>query len=207
MSQINLNDLFAKLRSKTFSDPSHGDLFYNFYMYQYPASAEYELREKLLELKDKLIRPADFIDTLALNVFDEFCDYLKGIEFGDEDPSLLDYLLRTDNEAPDEVHETLNQLADGDEFIQYLDARIQEHIEKQDAVHKRPYIFLYGIGQMYPYLRANTLLTKYEPLNRSNAYKIILFYPGTKDDTRFRLFGLLNDDHTYRAHLLINDED
>lgn len=49
MSQINFNDLFAKLRSETFSDPSYGDLFYNFYIYQYPASAEYELREKLME--------------------------------------------------------------------------------------------------------------------------------------------------------------
>lgn len=212
MSTMSLNDLYAKLRSKAFSDPSNGDLFYNFFMFQYPAAEEYKWRRDILDVRDKLEKPADYLDTLVLNIFDEFCDYLDKKPFGTKNPSMLKYLLDKEGKggpAIEQVQKSLTKHAESDEFIQYLHSRIEGHITKQDDVHQRPYVFIYGMGQMFPYLRANTLLTKYERLNKSSAYKVILFYPGktTNDGTRFRLFDLLDDDHNYRAHPLINDED
>ena len=75
---------------------------------------------------------------------------------------------------------------------------------KDDDGKVRPYVFLYGFGTIYPYLRANEFLSLYEPLNKASRYKIILFYPGAFRDGRFSLFGKLSDNHAYRAHVLVN---
>lgn len=64
---------------------------------------------------------------------------------------------------------------------------------------------MYGIGSMYPYLRVNEFLALYEDYNETDKYKIIVFYPGHRDQNSFRLFDTLPDNHTYRATLLINE--
>jgi hypothetical protein len=79
-----------------------------------------------------------------------------------------------------------------------------EHISQDDS-YRRPFVFLYGIGSMYPYLRVNEFLASYENYNQTDNYKIIVFYPGRQEDNSFRLFGTLSDNHTYRATLLINE--
>ncbi|WP_239446383.1 BREX protein BrxB domain-containing protein [Parabacteroides sp. An277] len=57
------------------------------------------------------------------------------------------------------------------------------------------------IGSIYPYLRTNHLLANYEQYNKSNRYKIIVFYPGEKEGNIFRLFNRVDDQHIYRATL------
>ena len=79
-----------------------------------------------------------------------------------------------------------------------------EHVSKVDE-YIRPYVFLYGLGNIYPYLRTSNLLNRYEKYNRSERYKIILFYPGDQDGATFKLFGDLEDNHTYRAIVLMNE--
>lgn len=210
MNDFAIKNLYSKLRDKAFSAPTHGDLFYNFYIFQYPACDEYKIRKQILEITNQLAKPADYLDTLVLNIFDEFCQFLDNTSFG-PNPSYLQYLLSKEDKgeaAIKQVQKSLTERANSDDFIQYLHRRISQYIDQQAEDSKRPYIFIYGLGQMFPYLRTNVLLTKYEPLNKSNAYKIIAFYPGTSTDdgTKFKLFGLLNDEHTYRARLLSVEE-
>ena len=81
-----------------------------------------------------------------------------------------------------------------------------EHISQKDD-YRRPFVFLYGIGSMYPYLRVNELLALYEDYNDTSKYKIIVFYPGKRDNNTFRLFQTLQDNNTYRATLLLNDNE
>jgi hypothetical protein len=58
------------------------------------------------------------------------------------------------------------------------------------------------MGAMFPYLRTNEFLTAYEAVNDANLYKVIVLYPGTVQDGRFSLFGVLDDPHAYRAQML-----
>lgn len=102
------------------------------------------------------------------------------------------------------VTRTLTNKANSPQFYEYLHNRIMEHISIEDD-KLRPYVFLYGIGSMYPYMRTSSLLASYEQYNKSNKYKIIVFYPGEKEGNTFRLFNRIDDEHTYRAILLIND--
>lgn len=136
-----------------------------------------------------------------LDLFTVFCDYLRKEKFGDT--SLLEDTLEGDKVHPDLVTEELTAEANSDSFVSYVRDRILEHMEQNDGL-KKPYVFIHGIGKMFPYLRTNVFLTRYEKYNDPSSYRIILFYPGHQDGNSFSLFDTLEDAHTYRAILLIN---
>ena len=201
---MTIDELYEKLSSRQFQDTQNGDLFYNFFVYQYPADKEYEIRQQIKEFKEQLIRPINYVDVLTMNLFEEFCNFLDSQSFGKLHPSYLKYLIEKDGSNPKSVTKTLTNKANSDAFYEYVHNKIIQHISiKDDKI--RPYIFLYGIGSMYPYLRTNVFLTNYEKYNQSSNYKLIVFYPGKVDKNTYHLFGMLNDEHTYRATLLIND--
>ena len=52
---MTVDQLFAKLCSKEFQDVQNGDLFYNFFVFPYPANEEYAMRAQIDDFKKKLI--------------------------------------------------------------------------------------------------------------------------------------------------------
>ena len=204
MTPMTVEQLYDKLCSKTFQDTESGDFFYNFYLYLYPCDKEYLMREQIASIKESIKRPRNNVDVLTLDVFEEFCRFMEGQAFG-KYPSLLGYTLDKDKEMPEKITEVLHNLANSDQFMQYIHAKIMEHVNKIDDGFIRPYVFLYGIGNIYPYLRTSNFLNRYEKYNRSSRYKIILFYPGDAEGNTFNLFGSLDDHHTYRAIVLMNE--
>lgn len=204
MKPMTVEQLYDKLCSKAFQDTENGDLFYNFFLYLYPSEKEYLMREQIASIKESIKRPRNNVDVLTLDIFEEFCKFMDSQSFG-KWPSYLEYMLEKDKKMPDNVTTALFQKANSDQFMEYIHNRIMEHVSKIGDGLIRPYVFLYGLGNIYPYLRTSNLLNRYEKYNRSGKYKIILFYPGDADGNSFKLFGTLGDNHTYRAILLIND--
>lgn len=203
---MTIRELDHKLNSPGFQDPENGDLFYNYFIYQYPADKEYEIRKQIQDFKADLSRPNNYIEVLTLDMFKEFCDYLNKTSFL-KNPSLLNYLLKKEKDKPeraDNVQSTLSRYAHSRDFLAFIHQRILDHKAKKDGM-KRPFIFLHGIGSMYPYLRVNELLAAYEDFNQTNEYKLIVFYPGNREDNTYKLFHRLHDSNTYRATLLINE--
>lgn len=203
MKPMTVEQLYEKLCSKKFQDTQSGDLFYNFFVYLYPADKEFEMREQIEDIKENIKRPVNNVDVLTLDIFEEFCRFMDGQSFG-KHPSYLNYMLEKDESRPDDVTKALLLKANSDDFMLYIHNRIMEHVSKVDE-YIRPYVFLYGLGNIYPYLRTSNLLNRYEKYNRSERYKIILFYPGDQDGATFKLFGDLEDNHTYRAIVLMNE--
>ena len=203
MKPMTVEQLYEKLCSKKFQDTQSGDLFYNFFVYLYPADKELVLREQIEDIKENIKRPVNNVDVLTLDIFEEFCRFMDGQSFG-KHPSYLNYMLEKDESRPDDVTKALLLKANSDDFMLYIHNRIMEHVSKVDE-YIRPYVFLYGLGNIYPYLRTSNLLNRYERYNRSERYKIILFYPGDQDGATFKLFGDLEDNHTYRAIVLMNE--
>lgn len=201
MNRMSIEELYDYLCSPQFLDEKSGNIFYNYYIYQYPASDEYMIRDQIQEFKKKLERPTSYVNALELDLFQVFCDYLRNEKFGDT--SLLDDTFEGDKTHPDMVTEELTSEANSDNFIHYVSDRILEHMEKNDGL-KKPYVFIHGIGKIFPYLRTNVFLTRYEKYNDPSNYRIILFYPGHQEGNSFSLFDTLEDAHTYRAILLIN---
>lgn len=203
---MTIKELDDKLNSPGFQDTENGDLFYNFFIYQYPPEQEYDIRKQILEFKANLIRPTNYVDVLTLNLFEEFCAFLDQKKFL-RHPSMLKYLSEKEANNPstsDNIQQTLIRNAHSPEFVQFIHQRILNHISIEDR-YRRPYVFLHGIGSMYPYLRVNEFLSLYEDYNETGKYKIIVFYPGYRENNSFRLFDELPDNHTYRATLLINE--
>ena len=203
MKPMTVEQLYEKLCSKKFQDTQSGDLFYNFFVYLYPADKEFEMRQQIEDIKENIKRPVNNVDVLTLDIFEEFCRFMDGQSFG-KHPSYLNYMLEKDESRPDDVTKALLLKANSDDFMLYIHNRIMEHVSKVDE-YIRPYVFLYGLGNIYPYLRTSNLLNRYERYNRSERYKIILFYPGDQDGATFKLFGDLEDNHTYRAIVLMNE--
>ncbi len=202
---MRLDKLFKRLSDPDFQDPSKSDMYYNYYVYPYAPAEEKELEAELENFKNVLVRPNNYIDVLSLDIFEEFCNYLDSQPFGKLNPSYLKYLLKKDETMPAAVENSLRTNADKKEFYEYLNARILSHISKAGDDLKRPYVFIYGIGRIYPYLRTSVLLTSYEQYNDVSKYKILFFYPGSPRGNSYSLFNLLDDSNFYRATKIIED--
>lgn len=200
MKSMTIPELYDYLRSPQFMEKD-GNIFYNYYIYQYPAKDEYMMRHQIQEFKEKLERPTTFVDALVLDLFEVFCDYLRNEKFGDT--SLLEDTFEGDKTHPDMVTQELTAEANSDNFIRFVHDKIEEHINS-NSDYETPYVFVHGVGKIFPYLRTNVFLTRYEKYNDTSKYKIILFYPGHQEGNSFSLFDSLEDSHTYRATLLVN---
>ena len=205
MKTMTVEQLYDKLCSKAFQDPRNGDLHYNYFMFQYDAAKEYDMLRQIDDIREKIRRPNNNVDVLLLNLFDEFTAYLDSRCFGRKWNSYKDYLIHKEQTMKAEVQNSLRDLANSADFIDYLHERIMTHVAKVDDGLIRPYVFVYGVGNMFPYLRVNNLLVRYEAQNKSSKYKLIIFYPGEQYGNTYKLFGKLEDDHTYRASLLLNE--
>jgi len=201
--KMTIDELYQKMEDKSFQDTSTGTMFYNVYIFQYPAEEEYHIYSQIESFKSRLRRPSNNLDILTLDIFKEFCQYLDEKPFG-KHPSMLAYLLHKENKSSESVNETLIRNACDEKFFEWMDTRIKNHLNTENELAKS-FVFLYGFGQIFPYLRTNTFLSNFERYNHGEDYKIIVFYPGNVQDNSFSLFGVLKDDHTYRSIKLINE--
>lgn len=200
---MTIEELYNKLEDKFFQDTDTGSIFYNVYIFQYKPEDEYEIRDQIQSLKTRLKRPNNNLDILAINLFEEFCDFLDHKSFGNN-PSMLNYLLAKEEQGIS-VTNVLIQNASNEDFFKAVHDKIERHIENDNQL-KKSFVFLYGIGQIYPYLRANTFLSNFERYNKGEKYKLIVFYPGRSVENSFSLFNRLKDDNTYRSIQLIEPE-
>jgi hypothetical protein len=63
-------------------------------------------------------------------------------------------------------------------------------------------VFLTGIGQVFPFIRAHTVLNNIQTLVSKTP--LIAFFPGDYDGVRLKLFGRMQDQNHYRAINLDN---
>ena len=128
---MTIPELYEYLCSPQFQDEKSGNIFYNYYIYQYPASKEYEMRRQIQEFREKLERPTNFIDALVLDLFKVFCEYLSNEKFGDT--SLLEDTFEEDKTQPDMVTNELTTEANSDNFISFVSKKIDEHITSKNG--------------------------------------------------------------------------
>lgn len=117
MTNMTIEQLYDYLNSPDFQK-ADGNIFYNYYIYQYPASKEYLMRQQIVDFKEKLERPTTYINAMILDLFQVFCDYLSEEKFGDR--SLLEDTLEEDRLHPDMVTTELTTEANSDNFIHYV---------------------------------------------------------------------------------------
>jgi len=192
-------ELYDQLCDKDFQDHYTGNLFFPAYMYMYDAEKEHEIDKEILNIKDKLYRPSNYLDIMVLDIFEEFKNYLKKEKFGKD--SKFDFYLQHESEKPNQVADALKKDAYDNRFLTYLDNKIQTHLSNADEFEVA-YVFLKGFGNSYPYIRASRFMNNFEKYIKG--FKLIMFYPGEAKNY-YSLFGLLKDENLYRAIKLINE--
>jgi len=58
-------------------------------------------------------------------------------------------------------------------------------------------VFLYSIGEVYPYIRSHTILNNLQ--SHITDKPLVMFFPGVYTGTQLSLFGMIKDDNYYRA--------
>lgn len=184
------------MADKGFQEPRTGNLFFPAYVYTYDPENEYEIRKQIALLAEKLKRPNNYLDCLIINIYHELISYLKETIFAGS--SLFDQLLEQEKIDPDGALAWVRDEIKAEDFIGYLKNKINAHFHT--PTDKRVYLIIHGFGSIFPYLRASELLKRSESLVKD--FKLILFYPGNYEDSKYSLFGILNDDNMYRANHL-----
>jgi hypothetical protein len=192
-----LDDVFHRLADPDFQDLGAGLMSFPAYVYVYPPEREYEFRESVSELPERLRRPNVGQEPLLVNVYDELLAFLEEETLGGR--PLLDHILEREEGDPGMVARQVKQQAKSDAFIQRLAEDFESHVS-EEGQRDRSYILIHGWGSIHPYLRSSQFLDRME--GHIGEYKLILFYPGTYENGQFRLFGRLPSNRVYRASYL-----
>ena len=199
---MSIAELYERLSDKSFQDPDTGNLFWHTYMYLYKPENEFQVRQEIAVMKNRLKRPDNYVDVLLLNVFEELLDYLKSESFGDN--NLLDEFQNMEQQEPDTVSQLLFNKAGEEKFFSHINDKIVNYLHLPNPnQEKRSYVFIYGFGEIFPYLRASKFISNFEKYS-SGKFKLVIFYPG-RVDQYCHLFDRLNDDNPYRAIKLVNN--
>lgn len=196
---MTITELYTQLSDKDFQDHQTGNLFFPAYMYMYNPEKEYEIDAEILDIKNRLHRPSNYLDVMVVDIFEVFVEYLKQEKFGKD--TKFDYYTKHEDSKPDAVDKALKMDAYNQRFLNFLSNKIQEHF-KLAGESEVAYVFVKGFGRSFPYIRASRFMNNFEKYIKG--YKLIMFYPGEAKNY-YSLFGLLKDENLYRAIKLINE--
>lgn len=124
------------------------------------------------------------INVSIVNLFDLSVDILN-----EED--ILEAILENESEIPhSDTVETLDSVLD---ISSVIIPRLQSIIETE----KPDYLFLSGVGNVYPFIRSHGILNNIDEL--TDNCKMVLFFPGEYNNMRLKLFGQIYDENYYRG--------
>lgn len=199
MKTQSIDSLYELLENRDFLNPETADIFSPFFFFTYDASKEYQVRKEIELLKEKLERPLAMVDTLVINIYETMIEFLKNRMVAGK--SSFDTLMELDKGNSRGVQVRLEGLIQREDFIKFLIEKIKSHLSS-DSHLKKVYVFFYGIGSIYPYLRAHKLVSRLEQYVKD--YKVIIFYPGKLENGNYKLFGKITPRNIYRANNLNN---
>ena len=185
--QDRLNEILPRLQDKDVLSGAGLGNEIGFYIFDYPAEHELEVREHLRVVLGLLAKTRPDLRLAHINLFELIIGYLK-------ERNLLDRALKLQRDKGDaELYKALKGPLHEQKIAQVL-------IDTADpAAHDM--ILLSGIGSAWPLIRSHTLLNALHPL--MGGKPLVVFYPGSYDGQGLRLFDRLTDRNYYRAFQLV----
>jgi hypothetical protein len=143
---MTITELHNQLCDKDFQNHQTGNLFFPAYMYMYNPEMEYQVEKEILDIKNSLHRPTNYLDVMVLDIFEEFLSFLKNEKFGNS--TKYAYYLEHESSKKDAVDKALKQDAYTEKFMNYLRDKIAAH--HNDTDYEVAYVFIKGFGNSYP---------------------------------------------------------
>lgn len=160
-----------------------------FYIFDYPARYELEVREHVEMLFKALSKESKKAKYLHLNLFQIVIDYLKS-------RGLLDDVINLERSSgTQEVLTSFEDLLAADQICSFL--------AESTGIKAADCTFVTGIGSCWPFLRAHTVFNNLQ--NYIGNKPVVLFYPGQYTGQDLKPFGLPSlKANYYRAFSLID---
>lgn len=179
------------IRTKSFRENKGLGNEVGYYIFDYPAEKEIEVRERITYLKKKYSKNTDGFDLIVFDLYELVIDLLEKEGFLEQCYSF------EKNKGLERVNKVIaNFLLLGEE-----DNLIVNHI-KNNSPQTDAVIFLTGVGKCYPFLRSHTVLNNLH--QALDCIPVVMFYPGTYDGQELVLFSKIKDDNYYRAFRLVD---
>ena len=176
-------EIFRKLISPDFGRNLGGEL--PLFIQSVPVSGQTELEGQAERLTSRLAKKGK--TSIIISLYDLAIRLLQ-------EEGVLDTILEQESEIPqDDIAATLDSILD-------MKSVVIPHI--QDMINEKnpDFVFITGVGRVYPFIRSHGILNNIEELAMNN--KLILFFPGEYDNLRLSLFGTISDENYYRGHNL-----
>ncbi len=161
----------------------------NYWIFDYPADKELEVRKYIETLQRKNLRGADDFELKIYDLYDIILDYLI-------DKKYLDMCFDFEKKNGFiRIIKAVNNSMKVNEKDSYIVNYIKENTP-DDAI-----VFLTGIGKCYPILRSHKVLnTLHQAFVK---VPVVLFFPGVYTEQELILFNEIKDDNYYRAFKLV----
>ncbi|WP_125762721.1 DUF1788 domain-containing protein [Companilactobacillus hulinensis] len=159
----------------------------SYYILAYDPKDEPTVSEDIINMKDQLNKETVGVDIIEFNVYKIMWELIDDMGIHDavidmESEDGIDYLAEQLNNA----FEMTNS---DNKFVKYMEAKLNG---KTDVV-----VFVTGIGQIYPLIRAHKILNTMHQI--ISDIPVVLFYPGKYDGLSLSMFGEAKEDNYYRA--------
>lgn len=175
--------VYQKLASVEFGQNLGGEL--PLYIQPIPVSKQTELNAQAKRLVSRLSKLGK--NAIVIDLYQMSMELL-------EEEGVLQTLLEEEKELDqDAISSTLDSILDIKEVII---PRISSIISENNP----DFVFIIGVGRVYPFIRSHGILNNIEEL--ANNCNLILFFPGEYNNLQLSLFGTISDENYYRGHNL-----
>lgn len=175
--------VFKKLALPDFGKNLGGEL--PLFVQSVPVNKQSELKSQVDRLVSRLSKNDK--NSIVIDL------YKLSIKILEEEGVLQTLLEEEKNLDPDAITSTLDSILDIKDVVI---PRISDIIDK----NKPDFVFIIGVGRVYPFLRSHGILNNIEEL--ANDCNMILFFPGEYNNLQLSLFGIISDENYYRGHNL-----
>lgn len=155
-----------------------------FYIFDYPAEKELLIRETIIQIQKNFTQ-----NNIKIKEINLYQLALEVISLKITDKQVLDFEIKNgSNKLLEKLKLVLN--------ANIINQKIKEKLSNDDDL-----VFLTGIGNAWPLLRAHSILNNAQIIVEK---PFIVFYPGTYTQYDLTLFGRLPANNYYRAFRLID---
>ena len=185
--QESLNGILPRLKEESFLNNRGLGNEIPFYIFDYPAKEELNVRKHISFLISQLEQPSHPIKVLHIKLFELMVEHLR------EQGLLEKSFDLEEKKGSSALLSALSAMVHPERFK----LLIQEKYQKAEF----QMIFISGVGSIWPWVRTHTLLNNLQSVTGSTP--VVMFYPGVYDKQAVKLFDLLEPNNYYRAFRLL----
>lgn len=172
--------LYNLLLQPDFGDKLGGEI--PLFIQPFDPAAQFQIEEYIDRLNSRLERKN--IRTLKINLFDIAVQILK-------EQDILDVIIEDEKSiSKDDLIATMDSVLD-------VSSVIIPKFQKLIREYNPKYVFISGVGHVYPFIRSHGILNNIDEL--TSECKLILFFPGEYNNQQLKLFSMVSDENYYRG--------